>query len=200
MVQKHLALNKNIQTMKNIFFIISLFTIISCKAQTYPLRTYGIEYPTNSYIKDTNNELPSYEGIWKGVWNNKTIYVTLKKIKRNFTHLENKPYYMDILIGKFKVTDTNGLILFDNTNTSDDEAKIEGGKFRKSDDNYSLTYADSEMCNMNGFIKINFTDTTKTKLNWQFSDMTDIITPDCPYYNANPFPEPLPKNTILIKQ
>jgi hypothetical protein len=173
--------------MKNIFLIIILLALtISCQAQIYPLRTYGIEYPANSYIKDTNNELPAYEGTWKGTWNDKTIYIIFKKVKRNFTHLENNPYYMDILIGKFKVTNSSGSILFDNTNTSDDK--------------YSLTYSDSDICNMNGFIKINFTDSTKTKLNWQFSDMTGIITPACPYYNSNPFPEPLPKNIILTKQ
>ncbi|WP_288447771.1 DUF6705 family protein [uncultured Chryseobacterium sp.] len=188
--------------MKNIFLIITLLTLtISCKAQTYPLRTYGIEtYPANSYLKDLNNELPEYEGTWKGTWNNKTIYIILKKIKRNFTHLDNNPYYMDILIGKFKVTDSNGSILFDNTNISDEQAKIEGGKFGKSDGKYSLTYTDSEICNINGLIKIYFTDSTKTKLSWKFSDMTDIITPDCPYYNSNPFPEPLPKSIILTKQ
>ncbi|MDQ0593813.1 hypothetical protein QFZ37_002182 [Chryseobacterium ginsenosidimutans] len=66
--------------MKNIFLLLIIIASIGCKAQTYPLRTFT-EIPENSYLKDTNNELPSYEGIWKGVWNNKTIYVTLKKIK-----------------------------------------------------------------------------------------------------------------------
>ena len=108
---------------------------------------------------------------------------------------------MDVLIGKFKVTDSNGFILFDNTSISDNDAKIVGGKiFSPSSTKYSLHYLDTEICGMNGLIMINFTDATKTKLNWKFSDMTDVITSDCIFYNANPFPEPLPKSIILTKQ
>ena len=60
--------------MKNIIYLLMLTIIFSCKAQTYPLRTYGIKIPQNAYLKDTNNELPSYEGTWKGTWNNKVIF------------------------------------------------------------------------------------------------------------------------------
>lgn len=80
------------------------------------------------------------------------------------------------------------------------KSEIEYGKFRKVDDKYSLGYIDMDICGMEGYIMMNFTDSTKSQLQWYFSDMTDIITPDCPYYNANPFPEPLPKNIILTKQ
>ncbi|WP_294285071.1 DUF6705 family protein [uncultured Chryseobacterium sp.] len=183
--------------MKNLFLIIILFTLtISCKAQTYPLRTFT-QIPQNAYLKDTNNELQYYVGTWKGSWNNKTIYITLKKITNQYN--TNLKYYKDFLIGKFKVEDSNGQILFDNTSTSDYDAKISGVGIRKIDDKYSLGYIDPDFC-MDGSIRINFTDSTKTKLNWQFFDTTDIITPDCPNYNSNPFPEPLPKNIILTKQ
>ena len=184
--------------MKKIFLFIVLVSLISCKAQTYPLRTYGISIPMNAYLKDTNNELPAYEGTWKGMWNNKIIYITLKKL--NYHYREPLNYYIDILIGKFKVTDNSGNILFDNTNLPDTEAKIEGGRFRKKDGKYSLTYSDSEICCLNGFIQINFTDSTKTKLAWKFNEGDFIITKDCPYYSSPEFPQPLPKEIILIKQ
>ena len=190
----------NIKIMKQIILFILFTFTISCQAQTYPLRTYGIEYPPNSYIKDTNNELVEYEGTWKGTWNNKTVYIYLKKIKKHFTHLANNPYYKDILIGKFKVIDSNGLILFDNTNLLDDNAKIEGSNFRKVDNKYSLIYLEPEMCGMTGRGYINFTDTTKTKLNWKLPYGWDIITESCPYYNATVAPEPLPYEIILTKQ
>ncbi|WP_123852271.1 DUF6705 family protein [Chryseobacterium shandongense] len=183
--------------MKTTFLIIALFiSMISCKAQTYPLRTFT-ELPENAYLKDTNNELQYYVGTWKGTWNNKTIYITFKKITNQYN--PNLKYYKDFLIGKFKIVNSNGQILFDNTSTSDNDAKITGGKFRKVDDKYSLGYIDSDVC-MDGYIMINFTDSAKSQLQWYYSDWTDIITPDCPYYNANPFPEPLPKNIILTKE
>ncbi len=184
--------------MKQIHLAILFFIIVfSCKGQTYPLRTFT-DIPENAYLKDTNNELQNYEGIWKGTWNNKTIYITLKKVTNHYN--ENLKYYIDLLIGKFKVINSNGQILFDNTNLSDVQAKLRGGQFRKKDDKYSFIYSDHEICDTNGYITINFTDSTKSQLQWYFSDWTDIITPDCPYYNAHPFPQPLPKDIILTKQ
>ncbi|WP_374458706.1 DUF6705 family protein [Chryseobacterium taeanense] len=184
--------------MKNLFLITILFTLtISCKAQIYPLRTFT-QIPQNAYLKDTNNELQYYVGTWKGTWNSKTISVTFKNITNQYDNILK--YYKDFLVGKFKVTDSNGQILFDNTYLSDNDAKIIGGKFRKVDDKYSLGYIDTDICNMMGSILINFTNPTKTQMLFTFSDWTDIITPDCPYYNVNPFPEPLPKSIILTKQ
>ncbi|PQA89813.1 hypothetical protein B0A69_22030, partial [Chryseobacterium shigense] len=66
------------------------------------MRTFT-DIPENAYLKDTNNELQSYEGTWKGVWANKTIYITFKKITNKFD--SDFKYYIDYLIGKFKVLD-----------------------------------------------------------------------------------------------
>jgi hypothetical protein len=63
--------------MKKIFLFILFSVAISCTAQTYPLRTFT-EIPENAYLKDTNNELATYEGTWKGTFNNKTIFITFK--------------------------------------------------------------------------------------------------------------------------
>ncbi|MCE3075634.1 DUF6705 family protein [Chryseobacterium gwangjuense] len=186
--------------MKNILLLILFILATSCKAQTYPLRTYST-VPSDSYIKDLDDELLAYEGTWTGQWNGKIFNLSLKKIKKYFTHLNNNPYYMDVLIGKFKVTNLNGLVLFDNTSVSDSDAKIVGGKiFSQSSTKYSLRYLDPDICDMNGLIMINFTDQSKTMLNWKFSDTTDIITSDCSFYNSNPFPDPLPKSIVLTKQ
>jgi len=180
--------------MKNIFLVIALFIFAtSCKAQTYPLRTFT-QIPQNAYLKDTNNELQYYEGTW----NNKTISITFKKVTNQYDDVLN--YYKDFLIGKFRVLDSNGQVLFDNTAISDSDAKITGGKFRKTDDKYSLIYIDPDICLMDGSIRINFTDSTKTKLDWRFMDTTDIIDSSCPYYSVNPFPQPLPKEIKLTKQ
>lgn len=189
--------------MKNtLLFILFITTILSCKAQTYPLRTYGVNFPKNSYVADTNNELPQYEGIWKANWNNKTIFITFKKIKLYLNHSIGNEYYKDILIAKFKVLDNNGNILFNNTTLADDKAKIEGGGFKKSDDKYLMSYIDNDLCGITGYITINFTDSTKTKLQWVYSKDTNWIDTDCFYYDkpASERPDPLPYNIIFNKQ
>lgn len=183
--------------MKKIIILIVFCAFYSCTAQIYPLRTFT-DIPPNAYLKDTNNELVSYEGMWKGSWNNKTIYIAFKKINNKYN--VNLKYYKDFLIAKFKVLDEHNNILFDNTNTADIDAKITGGKFRKIDGKYSLGYLDMDLCGITGYIMINFTDATKTKLNWKYNIGSNIIREDCPYYNTVPFPDPLPKEIVLIKQ
>jgi len=189
----------NLKIMKNTFFLLLIiFSTLLCKAQTYPLRTYGISIPTNAYLKDTNNELPSYEGTWKGVWDGKIIYLNIKRL--NYNYNTTLKFYADVLIAKFKVTDASNNILFDNLNIDDSLAKITGFRFRKSNGKYLMGYVDNDICGLNGFIEINFTDNSKTKLAWKFNEGSNLITKDCPYYNSPEFPQPLPRELVLIKQ
>lgn len=188
-----------LKIMKKILLFVLFAGLISCKAQTYPLRTFS-QIPENAYLKDTNNELNLYQGTWKGNWNNKTLYITFKKITNKYN--SNLKYYKDFLIGRFKVVDNNGKILFDNTTILDDKAKITGGKFRKIDDKYSFSYIDNDLCGITGYITINFTETSKTKLQWNYSKDNDFINKDCFYWGkpAAERPDPLPFNIILTKQ
>ncbi|MCP2038804.1 DUF6705 family protein [Chryseobacterium sp. HSC-36S06] len=186
--------------MKNIFLFIALALTISCKSQTvYPLRTFT-ELPPNSYLKDTNNELTQYEGVWKGTWNNKTIFITIKKIVNIYDNV--LMYQKDFLIAKFKVIDANGNVRFDNTALPDNKAKITGGKFRKKDDKYSFSYIDRDLCGITGYIMVNFTDSSKTKLQWVYSKDNDWVDSDCFYWGkpASERPDPLPHSIILTKQ
>lgn len=201
--------------MKKILFLFSIIfanllysqpgsqTLIEfCPQKTIvPLRTWT-EIPEEQcyYLKDTNNELQDYVGTWTGTWNNKTIYISISKITEKYSWVFK--YYSDFLIAKFKVLDSNGNILFDNTNLPNEQAKIEGLSFRKVDDKYSLIYIDPDLCDTTGSIRINFTDPTKTQLQWWYSKNTNWIDTDCFYYGMpqNQRPDPLPKNIILTKQ
>ncbi|AZA98980.1 hypothetical protein EG359_04890 [Chryseobacterium joostei] len=184
--------------MKNIFFIICFFVGTFYNAQQiYSLRPTEISLDANSYEKDTNNELPFYEGTWKGNWNNKTIFITFTKLTHKYDPKFNR--YRDYLVGKFKVINSNGNVIFDNTNFTDDNSKIKGVSFRKYGDKYSLSYIDSDLCDITGGIAINFTDSSKTQLNWKLNYGSNMITNECPYYNTQ-IPEALPKTIILTKQ
>lgn len=61
--------------MKKLFLIIITVLSFSCKAQEYPLNTNPSEIPNNAYLKDMNNELDKYVGLWKGTWNGKILYI-----------------------------------------------------------------------------------------------------------------------------
>lgn|SRR5690606_6534866 len=187
--------------MKRILLIIMLHAIVLSCAQIYPIST-NQDVPINAYIKDINNELLPYEGIWKGTWDNKVLYITFKRIKKLQDHRPNHPYYKDVLIAKFKVlTSDEVLTIYDNTTVADDNTKIEGTRFFTMPIlRYSLIYIDPEICR-DGTIRINFINTAQTQLNWKYIDTTDMLTSDCPHYNTpDPLPQALPAEIILTRQ
>jgi hypothetical protein len=161
--------------MKQIFLILLIIIVtISCKAQTYPLT--ASELPANSYRKDINNDLPAFEGNWKGTWKGKTFLINFKKLINQYN--DALKIYNDQLIGKFQVKDSSGNILFDNLNITDNEAKIVGGKIFP-DGTYSLTYLDSELCSKMGLIRLTFTNSSKTELKFKFMEWSQLIDTDC---------------------
>ncbi|MFP3835532.1 DUF6705 family protein [Chryseobacterium sp. SIMBA_028] len=184
--------------MRNRLIILGICAVFSCKAQQiYSLRPVETSLPERSYQKDTNNELPEYEGTWKGTWDNKTVFVTFKKLIYQYNPY--RKFYSDYLIGKFKVIDGNGSILFDNTNISDEKAKIKGVNFRRWGDKYALAYVDPDLCGTSGTIAIKFADLSRTKLNWNLYFGSNMITSDCQYYNTD-IPDSLPEEITLTKQ
>lgn len=174
-----------------------------------PLRTYtDIPEEQCYYLKDTNNELQDYEGTWKGIWNNKTIFITFKKLTDRYSIY--RKHNRDLLIAKFKVLDNNGNVLFDNTSDSDDNAKIKGSGFAnigsKSGPNndiggkYTLLYYDTTLCNLKGTIYIGFVNTTKNQLKFKFTQRRQTIFQSCYYYNypSSQYPKPLPDEDIIL--
>ena len=183
----------------------SLF-IISCKSYTQqtivPIRTYT-DIPENAgyYMKDTNNELSSFVGTWTGTWNNKTLIIIFSKILNKYD--ETFKYSRDYIVGKFKTLDSNGNILFDNTSLSDNDAKIIGIGFEKITDKYTMSYTDSDICNIGGSVDMTFANITKTQLNFEFDQWNQVIDTDCYFHGWSQAdrPEPLPKvNIVLTKQ
>jgi len=178
-----------------------LFTILtlsfSCNAQIYPLT--ATELPENSYRKDINNDLQAFEGTWKGTWKEKTFLINFKKIVNQYDNILK--IYIDRLIGKFQVKDSNGNILFDNLNLADNKAKIEGGKIFPSG-KYTLSYVDPDLCLKSGGIMINFTNPNKTELKLKFYETSQVLDSEC-FYHGKPIdqrPEPIPQEIILTKQ
>jgi hypothetical protein len=185
--------------MKNTFVILLFLFTVSCKSQTYPLRTYT-NVPDNSYLKDIPNELNDYVGTWNSSWNNKTIQLTISKEVNKYN--SGLDVYIDCLVMKFKVTDLNGNVLFDNLSLTNNDAKIKGLNFKNGSDKYVFSYVDADLCMRSGYISIIFTNAAKTQINWKFSESENWIDSDCFYYNypVSQRPDPLPKTAIFTKQ
>ncbi|APY01395.1 DUF6705 family protein [Lacinutrix venerupis] len=88
-----------------LFTIITIFTLLSCKAQS-PIISLEEPVPDeieNAYYKDTNNILDPFVGTW--VLNDGTKYLKIVFEKKVMVNTGN--YYEDLLIGEFQYKENN---------------------------------------------------------------------------------------------
>lgn len=92
-----------------------LFTLLytSCKAQnTYPLSSFQPKHlRNNNYIKDTENVLNKFVGIWQ--WTNGTSTFIIKLQKVEHWKASNNEFYEDVILGGYKYIE-NGTVIVDN--------------------------------------------------------------------------------------
>lgn len=121
--------------MKNIALILTLlFISISCKAQIVSLETMAQcsnnpqTCPDATYLKDINNSLDKYIGTWKGNYNGK-IY-EFQFVKQLNFGIEDD-YRWDRLVGRLRITEANGNILYNTfTETDNDKTDFFGRNFQ----------------------------------------------------------------------
>jgi len=93
--------------------------------------------PPVTYVKDINNSLNKYIGTWKGSFEGKTY-------EFNFIKKENigEAKKWDRLIGKLKITNTSGVVEFNNSNSSGSGAEKDfwGINFQKDLKVYVLKF------------------------------------------------------------
>lgn len=188
--------------MKQILLIlISVFAFL-CKAQEYPLNTSLDNIPNNAYLKDTNNDLNKYVGLWKGNWNGKTLYLDLRKIKYHYTG--NQSYYEDKIFGERKVIGVNGIVEIDRiTNFDLLSPEFRGiGTSLKNGNWKRLFFNPKNMCRKTATLDI--TSFTGNQMTLHFEYLPSIIDDNC-QHNAyvdqyGDFPINFPKDIVLTKQ
>ncbi|WP_050379396.1 DUF6705 family protein [Chryseobacterium sp. Hurlbut01] len=186
--------------MKTIAFLL-LIIATSCKSQIYPLNTGISDLPPNAYIKDLNNELDKYVGLWKGNWNGKTLYLELKKVKYHDDD-PNYPYYKDVILGERKVVSSNGTIEIDRISNFDYESpEIRGILYDVHGDEIFL-FAAKNMCLKLASLYIKNLSNTQMTLHFEY--MPSRYDPNC-VHNAyvdqhDDFPINFPKDIVLTKQ
>ena len=181
--------------MKNIFFIILTIFTTTFNAQTVSLETMAQCYsnpqtcPDNpEYVKDVNGLLDKYIGTWKGTLDGKTYEFNFIK-KQNVGETGKTKW--DILIGRLKITNANGVEEFNNFNKSDDDANL-GYNFQPNLNTYLVWFSGNKIgCNDSGYLYLRKPDTS-TKLKIDFYQMADIITEDCSNVKTT-----IPSNKII---
>ncbi|WP_080777129.1 DUF6705 family protein [Chryseobacterium phocaeense] len=180
--------------MKNIFFIIlSVFSIL-LNAQTVSLETMSQyspgNYPAADYVKDSNGLLNKYVGTWKGTLDGNTYEFNF--IKKENMASEFSSIKWDRLIGRVKITSSNGTVIFDNFNKSDDDANW-GHNFQRNLKLYLITFSGGKSgCVDYGFIYAGIKPETPNQMTVNFHPDNDIVTQNCTNFKTT-----MPTNQVI---
>ncbi|RZJ72056.1 MAG: hypothetical protein EOO47_22685 [Flavobacterium sp.] len=149
-----------------------------------------------TYIKDIDNELDKFVGVWKGSINNRNYELSVIK-RTSYKRYVDAEKNWDLLKVWVTVKDNIGNVIFTNTNKPEKSNGFSGDNFQTGTNIYRLNftgncYNDSG----NAFLSIN---QTTGKMRLQYNILPDIKSDDCP----NGFVPVLPTNdegVTLTKQ
>ncbi|ROH89914.1 hypothetical protein EGI15_14585 [Chryseobacterium cucumeris] len=178
-----------------------IFLTISCHAQIISLEDAAQcltnpNCPNYNYEKDINNSLNKYVSNWKGTYNGKTYEIQLKK-----GIYEDIGIKRDKLIGRMKVTDSNGNIVYNSFNQTDDSTiKFNGLRFQKDLKAYMMHFIGNSdfACGEEGIVYLRIKPETPNKISILMLQNADITWGDCPP-NYQPI-IPYKKSISLTKQ
>ena len=196
---------KNIIKFK-IIFITSVFALTSCNAQQIlPLSVSDYGAPTNSYFKDSNNELDPYVGTWKTDFQGKSITLIISKELKRPYEAWRKSFFNDVLIAKYEVKDTAGNSLestLNNVYTVGSSVKnmiISATINLNSNDEVNLAYAGGNCSVGNG--EITFKKIDDTHFYWSYSPGTAVMNSvNCPPNLDYTIYLPETENLVFTKQ
>lgn len=197
-----MSLTQKSNKMKHILLFFALIFSQNYFAQEYPLDYKG-DVPHGAYYKDLNGELNKYVGLWKGIWNGKTIYLELKKVKYKVGESSNY-IFRDKILGERKVIASNGNIEVDRiTNFDYLYPEILGININLKTPNIKRFYFyPKNMCNK--FASLDVMSISSTQMVLHFEYQPSFVDPNC-QHNAyvdqtGDFPINFPKDVTLTKQ
>ncbi|GEN66065.1 DUF6705 family protein [Chryseobacterium rhizosphaerae] len=188
--------------MKNkIVYTLLILGIVSCRAQTISLDQLSQcenkpDCPDYVYLKDTNNRLNKFVGIWKGAYTDGRTYEFHFIKKENDGGWFNEKFW-DRIIGRFIAKDNVGNIIYSSMNNNDLNS-MSGYYFDKNLIKYQMYYSGNAECNDKGYVYLSFPDPSNlNQMKLVFMQDMDIIA-SCPNGYKTVIPDA--KGIILIKQ
>lgn len=186
--------------MKYLIILFALFTF-SCSSQTISLETaanchINRNCPNFNYVKDINNSLNKYVGIWNGNYNGN--FYQLNFIKKEYVGEDIKD---DRLIGRMQIKNSTGKILYNTLSESNDlKTKFSGINFQPNLKAYMVYFVGNKTdCIDYGTVYLIINPSTPNKMTIDFLPDNDIVIEGkC----TNSFVPTLPyrKTITLIKQ
>lgn len=172
-------------------------TTMSCKAQIIPVETYhsyNRDLEDGAYIKDVNNVLTKFVGIWKGVYNSKNYEFRIIKKTVNYLNIKE-----DQLLMRYKITSYNGTVIENTLLLPDDDAYVLQDGYIAKSGSYVFSYIGKNVdCGQNGWVFMGVLNNSNNKKAKLFLSVKGENYPSCTTGEAEQI---LPlKSMELVKQ
>lgn len=179
-------------------FALNCYFSFSQEGVTVPITTSSLDCISGTYFSDIDFLYQPYIGTWQGNWNSgsgtKTFTVKFEKITHKLNSFPNGDYYyMDLLIGKYTVTETStGIILSSTMNIINSEnAKIKS-LGAPHNNKFSFWYGDSDLCYASAQIYTELNSSNLNQLDYRFVYDDFWIRENCQYTSKQDIPVPIP--------
>jgi hypothetical protein len=161
------------------FFLTSLISaFVSCNAQL-PLNTLMDNISANAHVKDLNNELNPYVGIYKANYQGREITLYITKVEDRLEQRSNKNFYRDALVIKYIVKNSSGVTLQDTQNNNTPNIELFSTRIR-SYDNSVIFYYSGTNCGV-GWGDVFLKKINTTQISWLYKpDHLTILPGQCP--------------------
>lgn len=175
-----------------------IINLISCKAQTFPLNTALSDISQNAYVKDLNNELTPYIGIYQTNFQGKEITLFITKEENKLIDYGNQIFYRDALVVKYIVKNSLGQILQDTQNTTSN-IELYSTKLSISQNHVIFNYSGTN-CGV-GWGDIFLKKLNATQITWEYRPDDIIIDSNrCPAGTDINIYLPETKDLVFTKQ
>lgn len=185
--------------MKSVLLLI-IFAVVTCKSQQIlPINTPFVDIQNGVHLKDLNNELNPYLGVYKANFNSNEITLFITKQENKLEENAQKSYYADALIIKYIVKNSAGTILQDTKNNNLNIASLYNIDIDSSENTVNFVYTGTN-CNI-GFGGIKLKKISATQISWEYKP-NDIVTTaaKCPPNLDTNIYLPETKDLIFTKQ
>ena len=123
-----------------ILIIVTIFTVLSCRAQSPIVGYQTYRVPDNAYCKDLNNDLDKFTGTWKYINGTTELTVVIVKNEQVF----NDDYYTDELAANYKYVENGVEIINTLSNDYNTNATISGDNLGDDVNNFTLWLDDPD--------------------------------------------------------
>lgn len=189
--------------MKNLLLSFGFLSIVSISAQTLPVEQLN-EVTGNvseqiegiTHIRDVNGVLNKFEGTWKATFSSGELEIVIKKYTRDHSLFVQSyhpdPLFWDELIGKYKITDQNGVVKENTLDLPDDSLDFLIKHKFYDESTYTFDYLGAEhKCGDNGYLILWHKNDTTIHLKYAYKGERSST---C----SEQAEKSLPINTILI--